>query len=39
MAGQSVGLVNKIEPVHDIIAELVDGIEDELQSVKGKINS
>jgi enoyl-[acyl-carrier protein] reductase II len=34
MAGQSVGLVEKIQPMRDMIRELVDDTEKELQSVK-----
>jgi enoyl-[acyl-carrier protein] reductase II len=34
MAGQSVGLVEKIQPIHEIISELVGDAEKELQSVK-----
>lgn len=34
MAGQSVGLVDKVQSTHEIIQELVGGIEKELQRVK-----
>ncbi|MBN2412963.1 nitronate monooxygenase [candidate division KSB1 bacterium] len=37
MAGQSVGLVNKIQPVKEIIDELVTEIEEELQRVKAEL--
>ena len=37
MAGQSVGLVNKIQPVKEIIDELVVEIEEELQRVKREL--
>ena len=39
MAGQSVGLVDKIQPLRDIIGEMVDDAETELQKLKGIINS
>jgi len=35
MAGQSVGLVDRVMPVQEIIDELVEGTELELQRVKG----
>jgi enoyl-[acyl-carrier protein] reductase II len=37
MAGQSVGLVNKVQPVREIIEELAGEIEDELVRVKGEL--
>jgi enoyl-[acyl-carrier protein] reductase II len=37
MAGQSVGLVNKVQPVKEIIEELAGEIEDELVRVKGEL--
>ncbi len=39
MAGQSVGLINKVQSVKEIINELVEEIEEELQSVKRDLNS
>lgn len=38
MAGQSVGMVSKIEPVKDIIAELLHDMEDELQNVARRLS-
>ena len=38
MAGQSVGLVNKIQPLSDIIGEVVSDAESELQRLKGIFN-
>lgn len=38
MAGQSVGLINKVQPVKDIIEEVVEDIETELQRVKGVLS-
>lgn len=38
MAGQSVGLVEKIQPMKKIIQELVNDAEKELQAVKSLIN-
>ena len=37
MAGQSVGLVDKIVPLKDLIAELVNDAEKELESVRSKL--
>lgn len=37
MAGQSVGLVNRIEPVADIIRDLIDESEKELQKVRNSL--
>jgi enoyl-[acyl-carrier protein] reductase II len=37
MAGQCVGLVGKSEPVKDIIADIVDGVESEMQRVKSAL--
>ena len=39
MAGQSVGLVDKIQPLRDIIGEMVDDAETELQRLKGIIGN
>lgn len=38
MAGQSVGLVKKVQPMKEMIAELVEDTEKELQAVKANIN-
>ena len=38
MAGQSVGLVDKIMPIKDMIAELLTDAEAELASVHAKLN-
>jgi enoyl-[acyl-carrier protein] reductase II len=38
MAGQSVGLVDKIQPLNEIIDEMVTGAESELQRLKGIFN-
>lgn len=38
MAGQSVGLVNKIQPLKEIITEMVSEAEDELQRLKSILN-
>jgi len=37
MAGQSVGLVEKIQPMKEIVKELVEETERELQSIKSKL--
>jgi len=37
MAGQCVGMVNKIEPVKEIITDLIDGVEAEIVRVKALI--
>ena len=37
MAGQSVGLVDKIQPMKEIFAELIEGAESELESVKARL--
>ena len=37
MAGQSVGLVDKVQPMKEIFAELIDGAEAELESVKARL--
>ena len=37
MAGQAVGLVSRLESVHDILTDLLDGMESELQAVQGKL--
>jgi enoyl-[acyl-carrier protein] reductase II len=34
MAGQSVGLVNRVQPLQEIIAEMVDEAEAELRRLK-----
>jgi enoyl-[acyl-carrier protein] reductase II len=39
MAGQSVGLVHKIQPVKEIIKELVNDAESEFQRLRGIMNS
>jgi enoyl-[acyl-carrier protein] reductase II len=39
MAGQSVGLVDRVASVHDIIRELVSETEAELQRVAGRLNA
>ena len=38
MAGQSVGLVDKIQPLNEIISEVVNDAESELQRLKGIFN-
>jgi len=38
MAGQSVGLVDKVQPVKEIIEELVAEIDQELQTIKAELN-
>ncbi len=38
MAGQSVGLVDKVMPIRDVVAELLNDAEAELVSVKGKLS-
>ncbi len=38
MAGQSVGLVNKIQPLHDIIIELVTDADNELSRIENLFN-
>ncbi len=38
MAGQSVGLVDKIQPLKEIIAEMINDAESELQRLKGIFN-
>ena len=38
MAGQSVGLVDKIQPLNEIIGEMVNDAESELQRLKGIFN-
>ncbi len=38
MAGQSVGLVDKIQPLKEIIAEMITDAESELQRLKGLFN-
>ena len=38
MAGQSVGLVDKIMPIRDVVAELLNDAEAELVSVKSKLS-
>ena len=38
MAGQSVGLVDKIQPLDEIIGEVVSDAESELQRLKGIFN-
>ncbi|MFA4944776.1 MAG: nitronate monooxygenase family protein [Lentisphaeria bacterium] len=37
MAGQSVGLIDKVEPVAAIMADLVNGVEQELRAVKARL--
>ena len=37
MAGQSVGLVDKVQPMKEIFAELIEGAESELESVKARL--
>ena len=37
MAGQSVGLVDKVQPMKEIFAELLEGAERELESVKARL--
>ena len=37
MAGQSVGLVDKVQPMKEIFAELLSGAEAELESVKARM--
>lgn len=39
MAGQSVGLVDQIQPVADIITDLVTGIGEELERVRGLLST
>jgi enoyl-[acyl-carrier protein] reductase II len=39
MAGQSVGLVDKIQPLQEIMGEMVNDAESELQRLKGVFNS
>ena len=39
MAGQSVGLVNKLQPLKEILTEMVSEAEDELQRLKSTLNS
>ena len=39
MAGQSVGLVDKIVPVRDLIAELITDASSTLEEIKSKLNS
>jgi enoyl-[acyl-carrier protein] reductase II len=38
MAGQSVGLVDNIQPLNEIIAEMINDAESELQRLKGTFN-
>ena len=38
MAGQSVGLVDKIQPLNEIISEVVNDAESEFQRLKGIFN-
>ena len=38
MAGQSVGLVDRIQPLQEIMAEMVDEAEAELQRLKNIID-
>lgn len=38
MAGQSVGLVDKIQPIQEIIQELVEETENELQRIAGELS-
>jgi enoyl-[acyl-carrier protein] reductase II len=38
MAGQSVGLVDKVQPLNEIIEELVSDAETELQRLKSIFN-
>ena len=38
MAGQSVGLVDKVMPIREVVAELLNDAEAELVSVKGKLS-
>ena len=37
MAGQSVGLVDKVQPMKEIFSELIEGAEGELESVKARM--
>ena len=37
MAGQSVGLVDKVQPMKEIFAELIEGAESELENVKARL--
>ena len=37
MAGQSVGLVDKVQPMKDIFAELIGEAESELEAVKARL--
>jgi len=39
MAGQSVGLVDKIVPVRELIAELINDASSTLESIKTKLNA
>ncbi len=39
MAGQSVGLVDKIVPVRELIAELIDDASGTLENIKNKLNA
>jgi enoyl-[acyl-carrier protein] reductase II len=39
MAGQSVGLVDKVQPMKEIFAELIDRAEAELESVKARLSA
>ncbi|MBQ6474049.1 MAG: nitronate monooxygenase [Victivallales bacterium] len=38
MAGQTVGLVSRLESVHDILTDMLDGIETELQAVQKSLD-
>jgi len=38
MAGQSVGLVNRIQPLKEILRELVKEAEEELEKIQGRLN-
>jgi NAD(P)H-dependent flavin oxidoreductase YrpB (nitropropane dioxygenase family) len=38
MAGQSVGLVDKVQPLREIMEEMVSQAESELQRLKGVLN-
>ena len=39
MAGQSVGLVDKVQPMQEIFAELINGAESELEAVKARLGT
>ena len=39
MAGQSVGLVDKVQPMKDIFAELIGDAEAELEAVQARLGS